>query len=127
MTAVPPGVEIAVAAVLAVSMGRAFFGRPPRRADGVAPAGWMLAGMLLLLTVLLAHAAAAGRELLTALAVEAMCVAGWWLRARRGEDDDGDGGSGVRDGGDGPPPVDWDAFDRERSGWRPPAQPRELV
>lgn len=127
MHAVPRGVEAAVAAGLALSMARAFFGRPPSHADGVAAAGWMGAGLLLLVAVLLPPAGAATREALAAPAVLAICVAGWWLRGRREEDDGGGGTPAGRSGDDGGPSVDWDAFDRERSSWRPPAPPRELV
>jgi hypothetical protein len=123
MTALPRGAEAAIAAVLVVSMVRAFFGRPPRRSDAVAAAGWMLAGLMLLGTVLLAGADARPRGVLTAAAVEAVCVAGWWLRGLR---EDGGGGADGADGeGDGgPPPPDWDDFDRRRESW---SRPRELA
>jgi hypothetical protein len=53
--------------------------------------------------------------------VEALCLAAWV--ARRRDDDDGwdDDGGGGGDGpdDDGPMPIDWDAFDRARDGWRP--------
>jgi hypothetical protein len=117
MTALPRGAEAAIAAVLVVSMVRAFFGRPPRRSDAVAAAGWMLAGLMLLGTVLLAGADARPRGVLTAAAVEAVCVAGWWLRGLRE-----DGGGSEDDGG--LPPPDWDDFDRRRESW---SRPRELA
>lgn len=120
MTALPRGAEAAVAAVLVVSMVRAFFGRPPQRSDAVAAAGWMLAGVMLLATVLLAGGDARPRDVLTAAAVEAVCVSGWWLRGRRedgGGEPDGDGEGGL-------PPPDWDDFDRRRESW---SRPRELA
>jgi hypothetical protein len=122
MDATSIAAELLVAAALALSVARAFFGRPPRRADAVAAAGWMAAGVLLLAAVLLADPEVTPRPLLAALAVEAICVAGWWLRSR-----DDDGGTAPPSGPEDPPSIDWDAFDRERGGWRPPTPPRELV
>ena len=113
MTALPRGAEAALAAVLVLSMARAFFGRPPGRADAVAAAGWMLAGVLLLGTALASGSSAGPRDILAAVAVEAVCVAGWWLRGRRGDD-----GEDLPTGpvGDLPAP-DWDDFDRRRADW----------
>jgi hypothetical protein len=111
MTALPPVLEAALAATLLASILRAFFGPPPREADTVAGAGWLLAGIVLLATVLIAGAAADPRDVLTAAAVEALCLAGWWMRRRDA------GGEGEPEPG--PPPIDWDAFDRVRAGWRP--------
>jgi hypothetical protein len=73
----------------------------------------MLAGVVLLATVLLAGNAARPRDLLCAGAVEAVCIAGWWLRGR-GDDD------GEEPGEPGEPPTDWDEFDRLRAGWSGP-------
>jgi len=53
MTAWPAVAEAAIAAVLVSIMARAFFGAPPPRVDLVAAAAWMLAGLILLGTVLL--------------------------------------------------------------------------
>jgi hypothetical protein len=42
--------------------------------------------------------------------------------ARRRDDDDGwddDGGGGDDPDTDPPTPIDWDAFDHARAGWRP--------
>src|SRR5437763_15203914 len=118
MTALPPVGEVAIAALLVLSLLRAFFGPPPGHSDAVAAGAWMLAGTVLLATVLLAGDAARPRDLLCAAAVEAVCVAGWWLRGR-GED------GGEEDEVLGEPPLDWDEFDRLRDGWsRPPSAVR---
>jgi hypothetical protein len=114
MTALPSVAEAAIAAGLVLSVARAFFGPAPRSADFVAAAAWMSAGLLMLATVILTGDEGLWRLALNVGAVEAVCVAGWWLR---GADDDG--GEPVR--ADGDPPIDWDEFDRERDGWsRPP-------
>jgi heme A synthase len=118
MTALPLVAEAVLAAVLVLSLGRAFFGSPPPRPDPLAAAAWMAAGVLLLACVLLAGGTTHARELLAAAGVEAVCVAGWWLRAR---DDEGEAQP------DGDPPVDWDEFDRLRDRWPAPRRPRELV
>jgi hypothetical protein len=119
MTAVPPLLEAGLAAVLAASIWRAFFGPPPRTTDTVAAAAWMTAGVALLATVLIAGQAADPRDILTAAGVEAICVAGWWLRRREDEgpshpelDAPGEGGTDF-------PGIDWGEFDRLRAGWRP--------
>src|SRR4051794_23450856 len=118
MTALPPVAEVVLAAVLVLSVLRAFFGRPPGQTDPVAAGAWMLAGVVLLATVLIAGEAARPRDLLCAAAVEAVCVAGWWLRGR-GED------GGEEEEGAGEPPLGWDQFDRLRDGWsRPPSAVR---
>jgi hypothetical protein len=52
--------------------------------------------------------------------IEALCLAAWV--ARRRDDDDGwddDGGGGDDPDTDPPTPIDWDAFDHARAGWRP--------
>jgi len=118
MTALPPVGEVALAALLALWLLRAFFGPPPHQTDRVAAAGWMAAGLLLLGTVLLAGDAARPRDLLCAMAVVAVSTAGWWLRGRTEE---GEGGAGKTDEGD--PPPDWDEFDRLRAGWSRPKIP----
>jgi len=108
MTAWPAVAEAAIAAVLVSIMARAFFGAPPPRVDLVAAAAWMLAGLILLGTVLLSGPGAWHREGLTAGSVVAVCVAGWWLRGREdpGEPEQVE------------PPPDWDEFDLLRETWR---------
>ncbi|MCW2990582.1 MAG: hypothetical protein JWM73_1176 [Solirubrobacterales bacterium] len=108
MTALPLVAEAVVAAVLVVSMVRAFFGRAPERADVVAAGAWMAAALMLLGTVLLSEGEALWRLAVTVAGVEAACVAGWWLRSA------GDDG-GAR--GEDEPGPDWDEFDRLRGGW----------
>ena len=109
--------KIALAVLLAASIIRAFFGPPPPRPRGsLAPAaaggGFLAYGTALALAL-------AGREtaacFLLVTGVEALCLAVWL--ARGGDD---------RGGDDPPPPepeppVDWEAFDRERARWRPRA------
>ena len=110
VSAVPRVVEAGAALLLALAVHRAFFGRPPARADRVAAAGWMVAGVLLLTAAVAPGTGATPRELLAAGGVLAACAAGWWLR---GAGDDG------RFEPEAPSPVDWDAFDRERGTWSP--------
>jgi hypothetical protein len=115
MTAIPPLAEAGLAALLAASIWRAFFGAPPPVLDRVAALAWAGAGVALTAAVLLAGQADR-REILIAAAVEAICLAGWWLR--RG----GDYGPEHPEL-DAPEPespgIDWNEFDRERAGWRP--------
>lgn len=121
MDALPPVAEAAIAVVLALSMIRAFFGSAPEHADLVAAGAWLVAGILLLIGVLVSGDDGPLGLILSAVAVEAVCVAGWWLR---GDDDGGgeddDGGIEPAPGG---PPIDWTAFDRERERWRGPREP----
>ncbi len=113
MAAYQPVLDAAIALVLVLSIRRAFFGPPPAAADRVAAGSWMLAGLGLLVAVVVAGEAADPRDLLTASGVGAICVAGWWLRLGDGGDGDGDGEPDRPDD-----PIDWDAFDRLRDGWR---------
>lgn len=117
MTALPPLFEAGLAALLVACICRAFFGPPPDESDGVAAAAWMFAGVALIGTVLAAGHDADPRDVLTAGGVMAVCVAGWWLR-RRDEDGRADPELGA-EGGPDSPGIDWDEFDRQRSGWRP--------
>ena len=115
MSAVSPVVKVAIAAVLLVSMARAFLGphaAPPRPALGklaIAAACLFQAGAII--AALTAHdgLAAAG----AALGVEATCLSAWlgWYDEPPGPDDEPD---------DGVPPFDWDAFDHERRSWDRP-------
>lgn len=94
-------------------------GRPPRRrrserlisAIGAAGVSGFVMG------VLDWSAGFGGCESLLGPSVLAMCLARWLARAKA-DGNDGDGGSEVDH--DGPPPTDWDAFDREREEWSRP-------
>ena len=83
MTALPPMFEAGLAALLVACIIRAFFGPPPRVSDGLAAAGWMVAGVSLIATVLIAGHDADPRDVLTAGGVMAICVAGWSPGRRR--------------------------------------------
>ena len=124
MSELPGTAEAVLAALLAAFVLHAFFGRPPAERDFLTAGAWMLAGVLLLLTGVVGDAPPPARELLIAGSVVAASEAGWWLRARGDGGDDGGGGGGGGDEPDGPPPIDWDEFDRVRGGWD---RPRELV
>ncbi len=122
MTALPPMAAAAIAAMLVASLARAYFGAPPARSDAMAAGTWGLAGLMMMAAALLAGAAPWHRELLTAGAVEAVCVAGWWLRSADGEQ----GRQRVEPPPAGhEPPPDWDEFDRLRAAWS--RGPRELA
>ena len=123
MSALPGTAEAVLAALLAVFVARAFFGRPPAQPDPITAGAWMLAAVLLLASGVLGDGPPLVRELLIAGAVIAASEAGWWMRARR-DDGGGDDGGGEGPDDDGPPPFDWDEFDRARAGWN---RPRELV
>ena len=105
-------VKAAVAAALALALGRAFMGPPPRR---MRPALVVVAGFFGIVGYPVAVIVAAARhpQLASSLlgaAVGSMALAVW---AARGRNDDGGGNDGP-----GPePPVDWEAFDRERERW----------
>src|SRR4051812_50068682 len=103
MTALPPMFEAGLAALLLACIIRAFFGPPPRVSDGVAAAGWMVAGVSLIATVLVAGHDADPRDILTAGGVLAICVAGWWLRRR---DDEGRGQPAPGESGPDSPGID---------------------
>jgi hypothetical protein len=110
-------VKAAVAAALALVLARAFMGPPPRR---LRPLLTLVCGFLGLIGYPVAVLVAADRHpqlasILLGVAVVFMAVAFW---AARGHNDDGDDGDD-----DGPePPVDWEAFDRERERWERPAR-----
>lgn len=105
-------VKAAVAAALALVLARAFMGPPPRR---LRPLLTLICGFFGLIGYPIAVLVAAARHpqlasILLGVAVAFMAVAFW---AARGHNDDG-----GDDGDEGPePPVDWEAFDRERERW----------
>src|SRR3954466_13304204 len=106
MAAVPPLAEAGLAALLAASIWRAFFGAPPPVGDRVAALAWIGAGFALTAAVLLAGQAD-DREIVIAAAVEAVCLAGWWLR-RGGDDDPGHPELDAPDPES--PGIDWGEF-----------------
>jgi hypothetical protein len=109
--------KLALALLLAASVGFAYLGPPPRRRlGGGVRAGILAAGMAGYLgaAAALAEGATVLGTLGLALAGELVCAAGWLSRGEAPpSDDDGDDGGG---GGGGrrpkPPPTDWDAFER---------------
>jgi hypothetical protein len=123
VSALPLEIKAVVAAALVLSVARAFLGVPARRAhDRLART---LVGFSICLYVLAGEALLESQDGMAAAfvicGVEALCLAAWV--ARRRDDDDGwdDDGGGGGDGPDDEPPtpIDWDAFDRARDGWRP--------
>jgi len=117
-----------LAALLLASICRAFFGAPasrprPRRARqflGVAAVAYAAGCMALLAGAFVVAA------VLAVGGVEAACASAWLARSAGpgGGDDDG-GGGGPGDEPAGPPPWNWDEFDRARSGWSRRGRPRE--
>ena len=108
----PAFAKVALAALLAASMFRAFYGPPPRSAHRAASlalgiAGGFWYGMAMAFAWAQHATDASG---LLVLAVEVVCVAVWLARGR---DDRGDDGP-VREPD---PPLDWAEFDRERERW----------
>ena len=115
----PAAPKIALAVLLAASILRAFFGPPPPRSRGAlapaaAAAGFLSYGLALGLA-LAGHQTAACFCLIAG--VEALCLAVWLAR---GGDDRDDFDEPVPEPD---PPVDWAAFDRERTHWGRPRQP----
>jgi hypothetical protein len=127
VSALPVLPKVALAAIVCVSMWRAFLGAPAQASHRCA------ARVLLALTAACYGAGAAvviggGADLLGSLlivaGIEASCVAAWLVRAARddGGGDDGGGGGGGGSGPRLPPPIDWEAFDHARRAWeRTPA------
>jgi uncharacterized membrane protein len=114
--------ELALAAVLAGAIGRAFFGPPPAREVPVRAILWAGAAsitveLLALFAVVLGRP---GAEAMVAFAVVVLCATAWLGRNSEG-DDDGGGGPPPDD----PGPFDWDAFDRARAAWA--RRPRDPV
>jgi hypothetical protein len=111
---VPAPAKLALAALLALSIHRAFLGAPPAephsfagRVVGGLGGGAYAAGVWF---ALLGPATAAAA--LVGAGTGALCLAVWLSRWR---DDEGGGGGG--DDGDDGPPVDWGDFDRRRALW----------
>jgi hypothetical protein len=124
VSALPLEIKAVVAIALVLSVARAFLGVPaPRAHERLART---LVGLSICLYVLAGEALLEGQDgmagAFVVCGVEALCLAAWVAR-RRGDDDgwDDDGGGGGGDGPDTDPPtpIDWDAFDHARDGWRP--------
>jgi hypothetical protein len=108
----PASAKLALAALLAASILRAFYGAPPRSPHRAASLGiGMLGGACYGIAMAVAWAQHATRaSMLLVVAIETMCFAVWLARGR---DDRGDGGPEPEPD----PPVDWAEFDRERERW----------
>jgi hypothetical protein len=108
----PNAVSIGLLALMVASTVRAFAGEPPAaRVTRPAPLATAAAAFLLAAVVVgYYYRELTVAALLTALAVEIGCVAGWVSRA-----DDGRGGGGGPDEGKPvePPPFDWEEFARQ--------------
>jgi hypothetical protein len=122
VSAVPLEVKAVIAVVLVLAVGRAFLGTPSQRVHE--RLSRTLVWLAICLYVLSAEALMEGEDgmagAFVVCGVEALCLAAWVGR-RRDDGDGGDdgGGGGGGDDPEGPGPIDWDAFDRARAGWRP--------
>jgi hypothetical protein len=109
--------KVALAILLAASIGRAFFGAPPAHPRrGVVPCGVIGLSAYLGSVLLAADRHPLLACVLVVTAVEAFCLAVWLSRGR----DDG-GGEPAPPTAHGP--VDWAEFDRQRAGWSRPRVP----
>jgi hypothetical protein len=122
VSALPLEAKAVLAVVLVLSVARAFLGLPARRSHHRLARTFV--GMSICLYVLAGEALLESQDGLAGAfvvcGVEALCLAAWVARRRDdddGWDDDGGGGGGGDDPN--PGPIDWDAFDRARAGWRP--------
>ena len=114
----PAPVKLVLAALLAASILRAFYGPPPEsaresaalRAGAVGAVAYVVA----VAVAFTAHATAACALLVAA--VEALCLAVWLARGR----DERRGGEPESEPD---PPIDWAEFDRERARWDRPRTP----
>lgn len=105
-------VKIAVAGILAVALVRAFMGPPPARLHPMLVLSCGFAGVIgyPLAALVAAEGDATGGSVVLAVSVCLVAAAAWGARGP------GDDGGEPRDG-DPDPPVDWEAFDRERARW----------
>jgi hypothetical protein len=116
----------ALAAVLLISMGRAFLGPParrPHRAAARALLGVTAACYLGGAAIVVVSGAPLPGALVIGAGIEASCIGAWLVRGGDGPppDDPDD------DGGPAPAPWDWDAFDRARAGWTRAPRPHAGV
>jgi hypothetical protein len=116
---VPAPAKIALAAILAASILRAFFGAPPssgHRTDALRAA--VAGGGCYLSAIAVAYLGSSTlASALIVAAVEAMCLAVWLARGRD------DPGHDDADPDPVDPPVDWAEFDRMRRDWSRPRVP----
>jgi hypothetical protein len=118
MSGLPLAIKAAVAAVLVVSIWRAFYGPPPAEKDLAVARTWAATALALYVGGIYSLADGRGAASLLLMAgVVAMCMAFWHARG-----DDGGGGGGG-DSGDDTGPIDWDRFDRARHEWDRPRVP----
>ncbi|HEY3019087.1 MAG TPA: hypothetical protein VGJ32_02800 [Solirubrobacteraceae bacterium] len=114
----PASAKLALAALLAASILRAFYGPPPETPRQLAAlragAFGVVCYVAAVAVAFTAHATAACALLVAA--VEALCLAVWLARGR----DDRPGGEPEPEPD---PPVDWARFDRERARWERPRTP----
>jgi len=108
----PVVVKVAVGAVLAVVLVRAFVGPPPARLRPVMVLVSGFAGVVgyPIGALIAAEGHATAGSVTIGAAVCLVSLAAW---GARGPGDDG----GEPRGEDPDPPVDWEAFDRERERW----------
>ena len=121
MAALPLPVRVVLAALLVVSIARAFLGPAasaprPRLSRGLL--GLMGVSYLWALAAWAGHAEPTG-AVLAAIGVEAGCLAVWLSRAAPPEPPD------ASPAPEEPPPLDWARFDRERARWE--HRPRQPV
>jgi hypothetical protein len=127
VTGLPLLAKAAIAAVLIVSMWRAFLG-PPASDEHRTAARLLLAGTALCYcagaALVLAADASLPGSLVVLLGIETACLAAWLVRALPDgpgrDDDDGWGGGWGRGPWHPIAPIDWDAFDRARGEWDRP-------
>lgn len=121
----PIALDLLVALGLAGAIWRARFGRPPEERDIGTAVLWALAALVLGTAATLALVTGRGGAILIGAGVAALCAALWYGRGQGDDPDDegGGGGGGGTPDDDGPGPIDWDAFDDERSGWDRPRTP----
>jgi hypothetical protein len=121
VTSLPSLTSAALAVLLFVSMGRAFFGPParrPRRAAARALLGVTAACYAGGAALVVLSGSPLPGALLIGAGIEASCVGAWLVRGADGPPPDDAPDDRTPD----PAPWDWDAFDRARAAWARPAR-----
>ena len=123
MTVLPPPLRAAFAALLVLSIARAFFGRParsPRPGLAQVMVGFLVIAYTGALAAWLQHAHNAGAAL-AALGVELGCLAVWLGRDAASASEAVEAPTPREPPEPDEPPsfpsFDWDAFDRAREAW----------